>query len=188
MKKQISILILIIASMSSCVITQKQKDKFCSHCPQIQTSKDSIIQSDSVSEKIVYKDTTIFITKQGPIQYLENPCKELCDSFGNLKSFDILKKVNGIREEIKSVGNSIVVDCAADSLQEIVRGLNRKISEMHFKKEFQEKKEVKLIKEICLKKHHSGFDSFTNYFFWIAAGILLIYFGWKYFLRFHIPK
>jgi hypothetical protein len=110
------ILIFIIA-LTGCSY-EKRLNKWCKRC----TVKDSV----SYKEVIKLKDTIIYITKAGPIQYLENPCKFLCDSFGNLKPFEIKKKENGIIGTIKSVGNSISFDCKADSLEAIIKGLREK--------------------------------------------------------------
>lgn len=160
------ILILVALSLTSCVLTKKQQTRFLAkHC----VGSDST----SVSHDVIFKDTTIFITKTGPIQYLENPCKKLCDSLGNLKPFQIKEKKNGLIGTIKSVGNSIVFDCEADSLKAVIKVMQ------HEKSTY--KKEVKIVKEYCEKEHRNKFDGFTYWWFFISAGILLIVILFKIF-------
>lgn len=164
MKIRYLISFVIMFSLFSCV-TQKQRMKICNTC----AVKDSIVYK----EKIVLKDTTIYTTTPGPIQYLENPCKDLCDSMGNLKKIDIVEKKNGIKSTVKSVGKSLVFHCEADSLKSVITLLEKTISEK------SKLSEVKYID--CQKEHKTRFDGFLFWFFWIVAPLLLIRFLWKYF-------
>jgi hypothetical protein len=134
-------------------LTQKGKNFIALHCK----GSDSTI----TKEKTVLKDTTLYITTPGPIQYLPNPCKDLCDSLGNLKPFEKKEKKNGIKSTIKSVGNSIAFDCEADSLKAVITTLQKEISITS--------KEKTVIQKPCELDHIDRWDSF-----WIRSGQILI--------------
>lgn len=126
--------------------------------------------SDSTSIKDVTKTTVdtlkIYFPVQGPIQYLENPCANLCDSFGKLKPFEIKKKTNGITGTIKSIGNSIVFDCKTDSLLYIIETQKRTIDTY--------KKNKIVIQAPCKLEHKNKFNGFTFWWFWITVGLLIL--------------
>lgn len=158
MKKILLILISII-SLSSC-ISEKKRAKICNTC----AVKDSI----SYKEIIKLKDTIIYRNIAGPVQYLENPCKLLCDSLGKLKPFEIKTKKNGLTSTIKSVGNSIAVDCSADSLKLVISGLKETV------REYSSRKAVIRYIE-CTKKHTTDFDGLCRWFFYIFAPGIALY-------------
>ena len=168
---KVGLFIIAVLLLSSCV-SEKKRAQICNTCP----IKDSIV----FKETIKLKDTIIYIDQPGPIQYLENPCKILCDSLGNLKKFEIKKKENGITGTIKSVGNSIAFDCAADSLQAVIKGLQEKET-------FKSEKNNIVRYEDCKRDHRNGFDGFCKWYFFITAAFLLIRYGIKaikkYFLK-----
>ncbi len=149
-------------------MTQKKLDAICSRCPV----KDSVRIEKTV--EVQYRDSLIYITQQGPTQYLENPCKELCDSLGNLKKFEVVKKTNGIVGTIKSVGNSIVFDCKADSLEKVIKGLNQTIKESESKVKATQLPPVTT--NVLTKLQ--GFWIISGYLFWI---LLLLLIGFKVF-------
>lgn len=148
----------IFLCLASCV-TQKQRARICNTCSVVSNSKDSIIET-------VVHDTIKLPPIYGPVQYLENPCKKLCDSLGNLIPFVIKEKKNGITGTIKSVGNSIAFDCAADSLQAYIE---------YIKKESYHKKEENHVKYIPCENERTRFDGFTFWWFWITGIILFLY-------------
>lgn len=161
---KVVILVLLTVAVSSCVLTQKQQKRFLSkHC----VGKDSIVVKDTT----IYKDTTLYITVAGPVQYLENPCKLLCDSLGNLKKFEVKEKKNGIVSTIKSVGNSIVFDCEADSLKAIIKTPEHRRSTYN--------KSVKIVPQYCEREHRTKFDGFTYWYFLITAGLIVLYIALK---------
>lgn len=154
------ILLIATAALSQCVLTQKQQKRFLSrHC----VGSDSTV----IQHEIIFKDTTFYITEQGPIQYLENPCKKLCDSLGNLKPFSMTEKKNGIKTTIKSIGNSISINSETDSLEakaktkETINITSSKI--------------VKAVPVECKQKHCTGWCGFTNYWFIITAALIVLY-------------
>lgn len=164
----ISLYVLLFVALCLCVcafscITQKKRDKICASCPTV------ILTHDSVHETVVYKDTTIYVTSDPVKLYLDNPCASLCDSLGHLKYFDTVYVDNGIREEIKSDKGRLEFSCKDDSLKRVISGLNSKITEL------RTRTETKIIEAKCELKHHSGFDSFTNYWFWICVLLAVIY-------------
>lgn len=112
------IAILSILLITSCATIKKNRyDRKCAKFDCIK--KTYVLDSTFVTE---IKDTT-YITKEGTTVYLENPCAELCDSVGNLKKFKKTTKKSGIKSTIKSVGNSLVVECDTDSLEAVITTL-----------------------------------------------------------------
>lgn len=153
--------------LTSCVVTQKQRDKFCSICPQITIVKDSIVT------KIERRDSIIYISTAPVTHTVESPC----DSLGRLKKFTSSQTKNGITTTIKGENNKLIVTCEADSLKQIIKALNERITKEHFKSE------TKLVDKLCPKKHKSGFDSFTNWWFFITAVIIILFILFKIFLQ-----
>lgn len=158
MTKNLLTILILLTFLSSC-ITEKKRQQICQKCP-VKIEKEV---HDSIIEKL--KDTTIYITTQGPIQYLENPCKHLCDSLGNLKPINKQSKKNGIKSIIKKVGNSLAFDCEADSLKTVINGLKETIKII-------KKKEIIEV-PVCHLEHKNKFDGFTYWWFWITLIILI---------------
>lgn len=157
--------LVIILGLSQCILTKKQKDRFLAkHCER----KDSLIYIRK--DSIVVKDTTIYIPTivNTPI-YLENPCKELCDSLGRLKSFSKTQKKNGIKSTVKSVGNSIVVECETDSLKARIQYLEHHITDI------EKSHTENTVEKPCELEHRTKFDGFTWWWFWITAGIIALF-------------
>jgi hypothetical protein len=159
MKKTLLATLLLLTLLSGC-ISEKKRQKICLECP-VRIEKEI---HDSIIEKI--RDTTIYITQQGPIQYLDNPCKNLCDSLGKLKPIKVESKKNGIKSTITTVGNSLSV-----SLKAVINGLKEII---RIRKE-QEVKEV----PVCHLEHKTWFDEYTFWWFWITVSIILIRYSFK---------
>ena len=153
--------------LTSCVVTQKQRDKFCDNCPQITIVKDIIIT------KTEYRDTIIYISTDPVTHTIESPC----DSLGRLKDFTSSQTKNGITTTIKGRNNKLIVTCEADSLKQIIKALNERITKEHFKSE------TKIIEKVCELKHKKSFDSFTNWWFFITAGIIALFILFKIFLQ-----
>ncbi len=172
MIKNLLLIILILISISC--VTEKKRQKICQSCP-VKIEKEI---HDSIIEKL--RDTTIYITTQGPIQYLENPCKTLCDSLGNLKPIKIESKKNGIKSTIKTVGNSLVVNCETDSLKAVISGLKETIR-------ITKEKETKEV-PVCHLEHKTWFDEYTFWWFWITLAILAIRIGIKKIFSFFVNK
>lgn len=170
------ILISAVLLITSCMtnrkgeLTKKGVNFVAEHCK----GKDSTSHTENT---IVLFDTVkIPYPVQGPVQYLENPCANLCDSLGKLKQFEVKKKTNGITGTIKSVGNSIVFDCKTDSLLYIIEIQKRTI-------DTYEKNKI-VIQAPCNKEHRNRSDGFTFWWFWISVGFLVLfiiiqYIKWK---------
>lgn len=157
-------IVLIVIIFTQCVATKRQKDNFLSkYCER----KDSlvVIKKDSV----VYKDSLIYIPTvvNTPI-YLENPCKLLCDSLGNLKHFSKTTTKGGLKSTVKSVGNVLVVECETDSLKARVQWLEHRITLDKYSHT------ENTVKKICELEHRNKFDGFTFWWFWITFSILFI--------------
>jgi hypothetical protein len=178
--KNLSKLLLVLTIFSSCVLTKKQKNNFLAkYCER----KDSVVYIKR--DSIVLKDTTVYIPTivNTPI-YLENPCKELCDSLGNLKPFSKTETKNGLKSTVKSVGNVLVVECETDSLKAKIQYLEHHIIDI------EKSHTENTVQKPCELEHRTKFDGFTWWWFWITAGILalfiLIKFG-KSYLKAYLP-
>lgn len=153
-------LFIVCCVLASCV-TEKQRLNICNNCPV----KDSI----SYVERVVKHDTTIYINESLPPLIINNPC----DSLGMLKKFDIVKHQNGLKEELKSDGTSITMDCEADSLKAVITQLVKEKSTKEY-----------LAKEIHTTTNElTKFQGFEITGFWIIFIFVLIYFGVKYFAK-----
>jgi hypothetical protein len=151
--------------MTQCVLTKKQKNNFLAkYCER----KDSIVYVKK--DSIVFKDTTIYVPTivNTPI-YLENPCKLLCDSLGNLKPFIKTEKKNGLKSTVKSVGNVLVVECETDSLKARIQYLE------HHTIDIEKSHTENTVQKPCELEHRTKFDGFTWWWFWITAGILTLW-------------
>jgi len=166
-------LVLILGFFIASCVTEKQRLKICKNCPV----RDSII----VKETIVKKDTTIYLTQlvTEPI-YLENPCALLCDSFGKLKPFYLKEKKNGITKVVSTENGSLKIDCKADSLELVLKGLiteRSKVSETHSTR----------IIENFRTTQWQDFLLVSSYIFWALLIAYLIYRGIKLWLKMYKP-
>jgi hypothetical protein len=171
--KVIIILILVITGMillSRCVATKKQRENFLAkHCER----KDSIsyVKKDS----IIYKDSLIYIPKiiNTPI-YLENPCKLLCDSLGNLKKVNIVTNKGGLKSTVKTLGNGLIFECETDSLKARIQWLehNQTITEKSHTEN--------TVQVPCELKHRNSFDGFCRWYFFITILLLLLLLGIRF--------
>lgn len=92
--------ILTAALLISGCITEKKRQRICDACPVKITKKDSIAY--------VHDTVPVFMPgKQGPTVYLDNPCKHLCDSAGNLKKINITQTKNGQTVNINTMGGGL---------------------------------------------------------------------------------
>jgi hypothetical protein len=176
MKNKINFLVLLIfifaaiLVMTSCVVTKKQKENFLAkHCER----KDSIsyVRKDS----IVYKDSLIYIPQiiNTPI-YLENPCKLLCDSLGNLKKVNITINKGGLKSTVKSLGNGLIFECETDSLKARIKWLEHNLT-------ITEKSHTEnTVKVPCELKHRNSFDGFCRWYFFISMFLALLVLGVRF--------
>ncbi len=158
--------ILILTVLSSC-ITEKHRQRICNACAVTTNSKDSIYEH-------VIHDTITFPPVEGPIQYLENPCKILCDSLGHLKPFIRIEKHNGITSTIESKDDNISFKCAADSLQRYID---------HIQKDSYHKTDSAYEKRIPCENERTRFDGFTFWWFWITLVLLILFIVIKIFFK-----
>lgn len=157
--------LLVLVTMTQCVLTKKQKNNFLAkYCER----KDSLIYIKK--DSIVFKDTTIYVPTivNTPI-YLENPCKLLCDSLGNLKPFIKTEKKGGLKSTVKSVGNVLVVECETDSLKARIQYLE------HHTIDLEKSHTENTVQKPCELEHRTKFDGFTWWWFWITASILALF-------------
>lgn len=170
----------VLVLFSNCVATKKQKDNFLAkYCER----KDSI--RVVTKEILVKKDSTIYIPTiiNTPI-YLENPCKLLCDSLGNLRPFIKTEKKGGLKTTIKSVGNVLVVECETDSLKARISWLERNLVSETFSHT------ENTVEKPCKLDHKTKFDGFTFWWFWLTVSILSVWSFFKFgkgYLKNYLP-
>lgn len=151
-------LVVLCCCLFACV-TEKQRLRICQTCSFSNTDKDSV--------RIVERIDSVFLPPiAGPIQYLENPCKELCDSLGRLKPFVLKAKKNSLNSTVKTVGNSIAIECDTDSLKAHIKTLEKYISN---------NKNFNNVKMIPCANERTSFDGFTRWYFYITCAIII---GW----------
>jgi hypothetical protein len=155
---RVIIIVLLAGALTGCAVTKKQRDRVCAGCPV------KIERHDSIS---YIHDTAYFPipAKAGPPIYLENPCAHLCDSLGNLKSFSITEKKNGITTNVKSVGNSIAINSETDPDTAAVPF-------MHKNTYHSEEREV----PVCDKEHRTWVDYACRWFTYLVGGYLVLRF------------
>lgn len=162
------LILLCIIFLCSC-ITEKHRAKICATCPAI--IKDSI----RIETETEYRDTIIYITRQGPKVILPNPCAELCDSLGRLRRDfkPVIRRENGLTTTLKVENNTLVADCKADSLKAEIERLNQ------FIKETRSQTITRFVEKNVLTRLQG---------FWIicgqiASGLVLIILGWLFVKR-----
>lgn len=149
---RLSSLLLLTVLLSSCAgFKAKKKARICATCPIITVKVDSVVTR--------LKDTTIYITQAGPVQYIDNPCSELCDSAGNLKAgFMREVKKGGIRTIIKVVRDSLVIEPNLDSL--------RAQMQVEISERFNMSTHT-----IEVERKKTKFEVFQSWFFWVVIAL-----------------
>ena len=155
------IIILLTLAITSCV-TQKKRLKICATCPVETITKDSII----------IKDTAIYIVQKGEVEYIDNPCAELCDSFGNLIPFERETTSNGIKTTIKTIGNVLTVECEVDSLKAVITLLEKQSSS------------IVTVPPKIVERKKSRFENFQSLWFYVSWTAIIVFIGVKVFKRF----
>lgn len=153
--KQIKYMIggLLIFLFTHCgVLKNHYLQKYCKESDSIATRDVTTIEYDTL--KFPFE-------VPGPTLYLENPCKWLCDSLGNLKPVKRTEHKNGMTSSITTVGNVLKFDCKEDSLKYIIQTQKRVIETFE--------KDTKIVQEDCKREHLTKLDSF-----WIITGRWLL--------------
>lgn len=101
-------------------------------------------------DKIIYKDTTIYVIQKGDNISVKEPCPEA-------KPFDIIKKHNGIVTELKGNGKTVSCDCKDDSLLIVIA----KIRADHYAEIDSTKEETRLLE--CNRQHRTNYDVFCRW-------------------------
>lgn len=165
-------LIFILFFICSCV-TERKRLKICNGCPIKKERYDSIV------EKVIEVPINI-PGAPGPVVYLDNPCKELCDSLGRPRSnINIKTERNGQTLHIKSLGNglNIVTERKDTALKVAVK-----------QKEVYNKSYAESVKYIPCQNERTAFDGFCRWFFYIVSPIIALWLAYKlYFKRFNPP-
>ena len=146
---RIALIILIGLAFTSCA---SLKRKICIKETVIKTVVDTI-----------YSDTTIYITKEGTTVTLDNPCAELCDSFGNLIPFEIVETVGGIKQTITAINNKLVLKCDTDSMQFIIDSL------------LTTKTVVTITERVEVERKKNWFDRIQELVFWVVVVVGFIF-------------
>jgi len=163
----VAALIIFSIFFSSCV-TEKQRRKICNSCAVETHNTETItIIHDTVPKLIPGKD--------GPIVYLENPCKLLCDSLGNLKKgVDINVSRNGMTTHVKTQGNGINISTASKDTTLKIPVTNSVT--------VKDTKEAE-VKYIPCANERTAFDGWCRWFFYIFAPLIAIYMVLKFYFR-----
>lgn len=141
-------------------ITEKKRREICNTCTSSSIKKDSV----------VYRIDTFNIlipSEDGPIIYLDNPCKDLCDSLGRLKQISTITKKNNQVITIKNNNGKLVIESSTKDTT---------INKTFGRKEVfssERKTDIKWIE--CKKEHRNAFDGFCKWFFYIVSPILALY-------------
>jgi hypothetical protein len=141
-------------------ITEKKRREICNTCTSSSIKKDSV----------VYRIDTFDILipgKDGPVIYLDNPCKDLCDSLGRLKQISTTTKKNNQVITIKNNNGKLVIESSTKDTT-VNKTLGRK-------EVFSSETKTDIKWEKCNKTHKTSFDGFTNWFFYIVAPLLVIF-------------
>lgn len=154
-------LLMLLFSLSGC-ITEKKRQKICNSCP-VKIEKE---RHDSIITKTVYKTVKV-PGKPGPVVYLENPCKMLCDSAGKLKQVNINTIKNGQTVTIKTQGNGLNITTETKDHKDSVA-----VTE---KESFSSNKTIDTVIEKCARDHRTSFDNFCRWFFFIVSGCAVLF-------------
>lgn len=156
MKLPIAILAVLLL-FSSCAA---YRAKICQTCPVVIERKDSV----------VFVPDTVLIQlpgRLGPTVFLDNPCKFLCDSLGNLKRVNITERKNGQILHINTLGGGLNI--VSETKDTTARAPVMK--EKHYSSE----------KSVVIKcdNERNVFDGFCRWFTYIIGGAgLLLAGGW----------
>jgi len=138
-------------------ITEKRRQEICNTCTSQSNKKDSVVyRIDTLDVLIPGED--------GPVIYLDNPCKELCDSFGKLRNVNIITKKNNQIIKIKTQGNGLnIIGQTKDTIRKTTIGTKQVFST-------DKRTDIKWID--CKREHRNAFDGFCRWFFYIVAPML----------------
>lgn len=152
-------------------VTEKQRQKICFTCPSNTEIKDSI----------VFKTVTVPVVipgAPGPTLYLENPCKYLCDSLGNLRKVNINLCHKGQNLNINRLGGGLLVNT---SIKDTTRSAEVQ------QKEIYRNEHKDIIKYVPCANERTSFDGFCRIWFYITALAASIWGLFTYFKRFKPP-
>lgn len=154
---------LIFLFFASC-ITEKKRKEICNTCTSQSTKKDSV----------VYRIDTLNVMipgENGPTIYLDNPCKELCDSLGRLRNVSLITKRGNQVIKINTQGNGLnIFGSTLDTSVKATVGVKETFST-------DRKTDIKWID--CKKEHRNTFDGFCRWFFYIVGPIMAGLIGFK---------
>lgn len=171
MIKNFLIYILISVLFFSC-ITEKKRNKICNSCPGKSESHDSIV----IKTVIVPVNVP---GAPGPTLYLDNPCKYLCDSLGNLKKVNINVNHNGQNLNINTLGGGLLINTSTkDSIH---------AAEVQRKETYHDAKK-EMVKYLPCLNERTFMDGFCRIWFYITAFAASIWGLLTYFKRWKPPK
>lgn len=171
---------LLIAILLTGCLTEKKRQEICANCP--------VIIKDSIREviKTTSFDTSLFISRLGKdIEFKYDSLAELkgfcCDMVNELNLMlalnngTITTKENGVKSTIFKSKGKVVFRCAADSLNEIIKGLRTSIETTKSRVETKVLPAPK-----CEKQHRNKFDEIVRWWFFISLFVLLLFLGIKF--------
>lgn len=158
-------------------VTQKQRDKICATCATHTTIKDSI--SVIVKERL----QQVFITDTFTY-YLPNPCANLCDSLGNLKTTfkETIVSTKGTKIKLFVKNNKLEFTDMIDSLKRVISVRDTLIDRF-----------VNTTIEVpahCTLEHITWWDKLFIKLGQILSLLVILFIGFKafkYYRKFHLP-
>lgn len=151
---------ILIMCITSCgVLKNHYLQKYCKESDSVSVSDKTTIEFDTLK---------VYYPVQGETIYLDNPCKSLCDSLGNLKPIKITKTKHGITSTVSTIGNVLKFDCKEDSLMYVIETQKRVIDTFE--------KDTKVVLKDCELSHLKGW----HYFLMWSGGIALLFLFIKY--------
>ena len=158
------VIIILLTLLTFSCVTEKKRLKICQSC----TVKSE--RHDSIVEKIV--EVPVLIKGEaGPIVYLDNPCKLLCDSLGRLKNVSIQSKKNNQTINIVSNGNGLHIDARTEDT--IVK---KEVKQ----KEVYNKTVDTQVKQMPCANEQTGWEQFCEIGFYIYSVYIIAVYGYKF--------
>lgn len=153
---------LYVLVLSSCAAhKQAKRDRICATCTFFDESK-TVVKHDTITVTATFKDTLYYES--------ENPCADLCDSFGRLKPFlRDLTSDKGNRVRIYTKGNKLAI---SDNLNGVTKKVEVPV-------ESKETTNIKSVPAHCDLTHRTKWNDFFIISGQIAWGLLLIFLAYK---------
>jgi hypothetical protein len=152
------IAVMLVVALSSCVTEKQRKRILKEYCVTSSSKKDSTFLK--IKERLVP-----YIVHDSIPYFLPNPCDELCDSIGRLKTTfkTEITSDKGTKVKLTVKDNKLVINDNVTGLKGTVATKDTLQKEFH--------KEIKEVRANCMLAHLTKWDSF-----WIRMGQIFAFF------------